>query len=114
MSKTSSAVEILRRRLGQHPDFERMVAEERAKSAAARAIYDVRTSAGLTQAELAKRIGTKQSVIARLEDGDYEGHTYRILNRIARALDQEVDIRFVPRKSEASPSLRNRRTKVTV
>jgi transcriptional regulator with XRE-family HTH domain len=102
MPKTTDAVEILRRRLNTNPEFEQMVAEERAKSVAAQAIYDVRTAAGLTQAELARKIGTKQSVIARLEDGDYEGHTYRILNRIAVALDQDVDIRFVPRAPKAA------------
>ena len=38
-------------------------------------IYDARTKAGLSQSELAALIGSKQPVIARLEDADYEGHT---------------------------------------
>ena len=113
MSKTTDAAEILKRKLGNNPAFEKMVAEERSKSVAARAIYDVRTAAGLTQAELARMIGTKQSVIARLEDGDYEGHTYRILNRLAVALNQDVDIRFVPRVSRpAQPARRRQKSPV--
>ncbi len=39
----------------------------------ARKIYDLRTKAGLSRRELAKKIGTNASVICRLEDADYEG-----------------------------------------
>jgi len=37
----------------------------------AREIYDMRTKAGLSQRELARRVGTSASAICRLEDGDY-------------------------------------------
>ncbi len=50
--------------------------------------------AGLTQTELAKLIGSKQPVIARLEDADYEGHSLTMLQRIAIALNQRVEINF--------------------
>ena len=39
----------------------------------AKRIYDLRTKAGLTQRELAKKVGTTASVICRLEEADYEG-----------------------------------------
>jgi transcriptional regulator with XRE-family HTH domain len=61
----------------------------------ARMICDARSKAGLTQKELANLIGTTQSVIARLEDADYEGHSLNLLNRIATALNKRVDIRFL-------------------
>jgi len=61
----------------------------------ARKLYDLRTGAGLTQKELADRVGTTASVISRLEDADYEGHSLSMLRRIADALDQKVEIRFV-------------------
>jgi predicted transcriptional regulator len=49
---------------------------------------------------LAERIGTKQSVISRLEDADYEGHSLTMLQRIATALGQCVEIRFLaPKKA---------------
>ena len=45
----------------------------------------MRDDADLTQAELAKKVGTTQSVIARLEDAEYTGHSLTILARIATA-----------------------------
>jgi len=64
----------------------------------ARKIYDLRTKAGLTQQELAIRVGTSKSAISRLEDADYDGHSLSMLKRIAEALDKRVEIRFVPAK----------------
>ncbi len=64
----------------------------------ARKIYELRTKAGLTQQELADRVGTSKSAICRLEDADYEGHSLFMLKRIAEALDKRVEIRFVPAK----------------
>jgi DNA-binding XRE family transcriptional regulator len=61
----------------------------------ARNVYDLRTEAGLTQKQLAKLAGTTPSVISRLEDADYEGHSMAMLRRIAAALGKRVEIRFV-------------------
>jgi hypothetical protein len=47
-------------------------------------------------AQLGKLIGTTASVIWRLEDADYEGHSLAMLRRIAAALNQRIEIRFVP------------------
>ena len=78
-----------------HPDFEASLQEELANMEIARKIYDLRKKAGLTQKELAKRVGTTASVISRLEDADYEGHSLSMLRRIAAALGKKVEIRFV-------------------
>lgn len=59
-------------------------------------IYDLRADAGLTQAQLAKRVGTTPSVISRMEDADYVGHSLGMLRRIAAALGRRVEIRLVP------------------
>src|SRR5713101_1770523 len=48
-------------------------------------VREMREDAGFTQAELAKRVGTTQSVIARLEDAEYAGHSLTMLERIATA-----------------------------
>lgn len=53
--------------------------------AAARSIADVRVEHGLTQAELAERIGTSQSVIARAESGRHNVNISLFI-RIAQAL----------------------------
>lgn len=50
-----------------------------------------RLSRGLTQTELAKKIGTKQSAISRLESGQYNP-TIGILRKIAEALDADLKI----------------------
>ena len=62
------------------------------KAAARRHLAD--TLAG--ERQLAQLIGTTASVICRLEDAEYEGHSLATLNRIAAALNQRVEIRFVP------------------
>ena len=67
-------------------------------------IHHLRNQAGLSQAELARRIGTTQSVISRLEDADYEGHSLAMLNRIASALERRVEIHFVPFKHKLQPA----------
>lgn len=59
-------------------------------------IYDLRIKAGLSQRALAKKVGTTASVICRLEDADYEGHSLAMLRRIAAALGKRVEIRFLP------------------
>ena len=58
-------------------------------------------SAGLTQTQLAKLVDTTASVICRLEDADYEGHSLAMLRRIAGALKQRVETRFVPIRRSA-------------
>src|SRR5512135_216496 len=63
----------------------------------ARQLYDLRMQAGLTQAALAKLVGTTASAISRLEDDD-DGHSLARLRRIAAGLNKRVEIRFVPLK----------------
>ncbi len=46
-------------------------------------VREMREDAGLTQTELARKVGTAQSVIARLEDAEYTGHSLTMLERIA-------------------------------
>lgn len=54
-------------------------------------IIEKRLKQGLTQAELAKKIGTKQSAISRLECGTYNP-TVAFLRKLADALDTELHI----------------------
>lgn len=77
------------------PNFEQLVQEDQERMVIAQQIYDLRMEAGLTQAELAKRIGTSTSVISRLEDSDYERHSMSLLRRVAAAFGKRVQVRFV-------------------
>ncbi len=76
-----------------------------ANAVVARDIYRLRTEAGLTQAWLAQRVGTAASVICRLEDAEYEGHSLSMLRRVAAALGKRVEVRFVEEaKAPRSPA----------
>ena len=74
------------------PQRKASVEAERINAQVARMIYDRRNDAGLTQKELAQLVGTTQSVISRLEDADYDGHSLSMLSRIAEALKQKMTI----------------------
>ena len=91
--KTTDAVKILRRRYVKD-DAERKasVQAERVNAEVARLIHDLRKEAELSQRELAELVGTTQSVISRLEDADYEGHSLSMLHRIAEALKKKLTI----------------------
>jgi DNA-binding XRE family transcriptional regulator len=98
--KTTDAVRILHSRYyAGRPKRLLELEEARASAEVARKIYQLRTRAGLTQKELAKLVGTTASVICRLEDDDYRGHSLSMLRRIAAALGKRVQIRFVPMKA---------------
>jgi ribosome-binding protein aMBF1 (putative translation factor) len=100
MAKTDDALKILENLTQSDSALEEMVRESSLNAAVAQLIYDARSKAGLTQQQLAARIGTKQSVIARLEDADYEGHSLSMLQRIACALNQRVEINLLPMENE--------------
>ncbi len=86
------------RYIGDDPQRIESFEEELLNAEIARKIYDLRTKAGLSQRELAKKVGTSASAICRLEDADYDGHSLSMLKRIAEALDKRVEIRFLPAK----------------
>ena len=54
-------------------------------------IIKKRTQRGFTQQQLAKRIGTRQPVISRLEQGTYNP-SIKFLQRVAKALDAKLNI----------------------
>ena len=94
--KTDKAVKILQGRyIGEDTARKTSLEEERLNAQVARTICQMRVDAGLTQKQLADLIGTSQSVISRLEDADYEGHSISMVNRIAAALDRRVKLQLV-------------------
>jgi transcriptional regulator with XRE-family HTH domain len=65
-------------------------------------IADLREKAGLTQAELARRTGVSQPMIAKLESGRAANLTLRTFIRYALALGYAPRIDFVPMRSTLS------------
>ena len=98
--RTTDALKILDHLTGEDAELRRLIAEEATHAQVAREIYQLRTKAKLSQARLAELVGTTQSVISRLEDADYEGHSLAMLQRIAAVLQRRVEIRFVSLKQE--------------
>lgn len=99
-SRKTNALDILDKR---HPpsaeDIEQRAGFGQAMEIA-ELIHAARTAAGLSQRELAERVGTTASVICRLEDADYDGHSLSMLRRIAVALGKRIELRFVAADGE--------------
>jgi DNA-binding XRE family transcriptional regulator len=92
---TSDALALVEELTGKSQEMAELIEQEQANLDIARKIYVLRTKAKLSQAELARKVGTTQSVISRLEDADYDGHSLEMLRRIAAALQKRVEIRFL-------------------
>jgi len=93
--QTTSAVEILHRRyIGDDAERKASLQAERVNADVAQMIYDLRQEVGITQKELADLIDTTQSVISRLEDADYDGHSLSMLSRIAKALNKRLTVQM--------------------
>jgi ribosome-binding protein aMBF1 (putative translation factor) len=94
---TKDAIEIIHHRYFEgKPEMLAALDEETGNAEIARTIYKFRTKAGLSQRGLAEIVGTSTSVICRLEDADYEGHSLSMLRRIAKALNRRLEVRFLP------------------
>ncbi|WP_414541933.1 helix-turn-helix domain-containing protein [Nostoc sp. CCY0012] len=102
MAKISDAIKIIDKITRSEPDLEVMVEEASINAEVAQLIYEARTKAGLTQKQLAELIGTKQPVIASLEDANYEGHSLSMLQKVAHALNHRVVIQLIPIEHEQS------------
>lgn len=71
----------------------------------AAALIRARAEAGLTQAQLAERMGTRQEVVARWEGGKVMPST-RTLTRLAQATGTRLRISFAPEGRKAAARTR--------
>jgi predicted transcriptional regulator len=60
----------------------------------AKQVIDLRLKKGLTQKELADKLNTSQSCIARLESGSYRNLSLSFLRRVGEALDVQPHVKF--------------------
>lgn len=70
--------------------------------ALAKALIEARANAGLTQAEVAERMGTTQSVVARIESGRNPPNL-RTLEKYAHAVGTRISVTLVPAAMAAMP-----------
>jgi transcriptional regulator with XRE-family HTH domain len=100
---TKNFAEVVRAELVADPSLAYAVDEERLHADIAEQILKLRTEASMTQKELAEKAGTKQSVISRIEDADYYGHSLSMLHRIARIFTKRLLVLFCDPGSVPTP-----------
>ena len=77
----------------KNPEYKREFDKLQPEFDLIRAIIDARAKKGVTQKILAKRMGTKQSVISRLESGN-ANPSFEFVKRLAKALETDIQIKF--------------------
>ncbi|MDH7578298.1 MAG: helix-turn-helix transcriptional regulator [Bacillota bacterium] len=78
-------------KLMEDPTFRQAYEDLEPEYQLVRAIIEQRKLKGMTQAELARKVGTHQSAIARLESGTYNP-SLQFLKKVAKALDVKIEI----------------------
>ena len=92
--KNDALDQLIHKFVGDDPERQAMLDEAIVNVEAAQLVYDLRKKAGLSQRELAKKVGTTASVICRMEQADYES-SLPMLRRIAGALNRRLELRAV-------------------
>lgn len=85
--------EDFEKELFSQPGFKEAQKETRLEYEIARALIKARIEKGLTQAEIAKRMNTKQSVISRVENAKTVP-SLSFLKRLAKVLDASLQVQF--------------------
>ena len=83
----------------KEPKYRKAYAALEDEFALAKAVIAARNRAGLTQTELARKMGTTQPVVARMEGGRIQP-SLRTLQRLAQATGSRLLIRFEPCQTE--------------
>ncbi len=89
----------MHRRWMEEPDYRKAYDALEGEFGLAKAVLQARNRVGLTQAELARKMGTTQPVLARLEGGRTRP-SMRTLERLARATGTRLLIKFEPRHAK--------------
>jgi len=94
--------------LRENPEYQEIYEEEAAKSELWMQLAEARYMAGLTQAEMAERLGVSQAQVSRIEQRGYDAHTVRTLRRYVEALGDgfvlEVRIRTPEESGQSQPA----------
>ena len=95
----------------QSPAFQAQVEEELAAINVAQDLVALRESRGLSQTQLADRLGITQSAIAQLESAQPRNVELRTLVRVATALGGHVDVAIRPRRETEQKSSQRKRVR---
>ena len=98
----STAQEASRRRASRSDEYRAEQARLRPYRDVARLVILLRTRAGISQEELARRVGTSKSAIARLESGRHQP-TVETLRRVADAFGTTLVIGFETAREPGLP-----------
>jgi len=82
------------------PEYQKIYEEEAAKSELWLQLVEARQAAGLTQMQVAERMGVSQAQVARIEKRGYDAYTLRSLRRYIEALGDEFSLQVTVRKGE--------------
>jgi transcriptional regulator with XRE-family HTH domain len=96
-----TSISELKKRLMADPEFRKQYAEADAEYSIIEALIQARHAANLSQAELASRLGTTQSAIARLEGGRVSP-SLSTLRRYAQATGTRLQLQLLPEKRRSA------------
>jgi predicted XRE-type DNA-binding protein len=82
------------------PEYQRIYEGEAAKSELWLQLVEARQAAGLTQKQVAERMGVSQAQVARIEKAGYDAYTLRTLRRYIEALGDEFSLQVTVQKGE--------------
>jgi DNA-binding XRE family transcriptional regulator len=94
--------------LHANPEYQAIYEEEAAKSALWLQLVEARLAAGLTQKQMAERLGVSQAQIARIEKEDYDSYTLTTLRRYVAALGGEFELEVNIRGKEPKEKMGER------
>jgi ribosome-binding protein aMBF1 (putative translation factor) len=78
----------------KNPEFRKEYESLEEEYEVARQVIELRLKKGLTQKELAEKVNTSQSCIARLESGTYRNLSLSFLRRVGEALGVQPHVKF--------------------
>ena len=96
MSKRKTLMDEIQEELKGDRELDALYQRELARLQLANQIAKLRERSGLTQAELARRIGTQQAGVARMERSTYRGYTVATLAKIAAATSSRLEVKLIP------------------
>lgn len=85
--------EAYEKKMMEKPSFKKKVQELAYEYQLAKNIIELRRKRGISQEQLAKKVGTKQPVISRVETAATKP-TFSLIQRVAKALDARLEVRL--------------------